>query len=61
MSGQIGVKSFLKGIYSNNPPCGMLKNKPNSKPIHRINPLFMENRNGRAGIALDYMTGLRLE
>ena len=22
---------------------------------------FMENRNGKAGIALDYMTGLRLE
>ena len=26
---QIGVKSYLKGCYGNNPPCGLQKNKAN--------------------------------
>jgi len=31
--GEIGAKSFLKGIYGNKPLCGARKNKANSKPI----------------------------
>jgi hypothetical protein len=27
------VSSFMKGVYGNNPPCGLRKNKANSKPI----------------------------
>jgi hypothetical protein len=28
---KIGVRSYLKGCYGNNPPCGVRKNKANFK------------------------------
>ena len=31
--GEIGAKSFMKGIYGNKLLCGARKNKANSKPI----------------------------
>ena len=36
MKSKIGVKSYLKGIYGNKPPCGAQKNKANSNPISRL-------------------------
>jgi len=29
LKGQIAIKSYLKGVYGNNPPCGAQKNKAN--------------------------------